>query len=94
MANKYSTILYNISVKNKKVQSELLHRKKHARVCYISMTAVIEMWELATRSNLLLFLYRSNRSQMFDKINVFRNFTKFSGKHLCWSLRLADLQLY
>ena len=31
-------------------------------------------------------LIRSSRSQMFFKIGVLKNFTLFTGKHLCWSL--------
>ena len=29
---------------------------------------------------------RSSRPEVFCKKDVFRNFTKFKGKHLCWSL--------
>ena len=35
---------------------------------------------------------RSNRSQMFLKIDVLRNFESFTRKHLCWSLFLIKLQ--
>ena len=35
---------------------------------------------------------RSNRSQMFFKISVLRNFAIFTGKHLYWSLFLIKLQ--
>ena len=35
---------------------------------------------------------RSSRSQMFFKIGVLKNFTKFTGKELCWSLFLINLQ--
>ena len=37
--------------------------------------------------------YRSNRAQMLFKIGVFRNFAKFTGKRLCWSLFLIKLQV-
>ena len=37
--------------------------------------------------------YRSNRSQMLFKIGVSRNFAKFTGKRLCWSLFLIKLQV-
>ena len=50
-------------------------------------------------STLKLFkLYRSSRSQMLFEIDVLKNFSNFTGKHLCWSLFLiklqAGLQLY
>ena len=31
---------------------------------------------------------------MFFEINVLKKFTKFTGKHLCWSLFLIILQAY
>ena len=34
---------------------------------------------------------RSSRSQMLFKIGVLKNFTIFTGKHLCWSLFLIKL---
>ena len=30
--------------------------------------------------------FRNNRSEVFSKIGVFKNFPKFPGKHLCQSL--------
>ena len=33
-------------------------------------------------------IIKSNRFKMFFKIGVFKNFTIFTGKHLCWSLFL------
>ena len=36
-------------------------------------------------------IVRSSRSQMFLKIGVFKNFTIFTGKQLCWSLFLIKL---
>ena len=38
--------------------------------------------------------YRSSRLQMLYKISVLKNFAKFTGKHLCWSLFFRGLQLY
>ena len=37
---------------------------------------------------------RSSRSQMFFKVDVFKNFAIFTGKHLCWSLFLIKLQAF
>ena len=42
-----------------------------------------------------LFLYNTSRSsclQIFLKIGIFKSFTNFTGKHLCWSLFLKNLQ--
>ena len=44
--------------------------------------------ELAEEDNDII---RSSRFQMFLKIGVFKNFTTFTGKHLCWSLFLIKL---
>ena len=32
------------------------------------------------------WFFRTSHSQMFSKIGVSQNFTKFTGKHPCWSL--------
>ena len=40
---------------------------------------------------LRLLLSRSSRSQMFFKIDVLKNFSIFTGKHLCWSLFFIKL---
>ena len=37
---------------------------------------------------------RSIRSQMFFKIGILKNFTIFTGKHLCWSVSLIKLQTF
>ena len=37
--------------------------------------------------------HKSNRSQMFFKIGVLKNFAKFTGKHLCWSWFLIKLHV-
>ena len=37
---------------------------------------------------------RSSRLQMFFKIDVVKNFVKFTGKHLCWSLYLINLLVF
>ena len=37
---------------------------------------------------------RSSRSQMFYKTSVLKNFENFTGKYLCWSLFLIELQTY
>ena len=34
----------------------------------------------------------SSRAQMFFKIGVLKRFANFTGKHLCWSLFLKNLQ--
>ena len=35
---------------------------------------------------------KSSRSQMFFGIDVLKNFTRFTRKHLCWNLFLIKLQ--
>ena len=37
---------------------------------------------------------RSSRSQMSFKIEIFKNFAIFTGKHLCWSLFVIKLPAY
>ena len=41
--------------------------------------------------HVLLAVITSSRLQMFFKISAFKNFTNFTGKHLCWS---GGLQAY
>ena len=41
---------------------------------------------------MILSVNRSNRSQMFFKIGVLKNFAKFTEKDLCWSLFLVKLE--
>ena len=43
-------------------------------------------------SFLLSFAYRSICWQTFFKIGALKNFTNFTGKHLCWSIILVKLQ--
>ena len=52
-----------------------------------------QQWRVWTRRDLdrvqskyFLKMYRSNRPEVFCKKGVVRNFTKFTGKHLCQSL--------
>ena len=37
-------------------------------------------------------IFRSSRTQMFFKVGVLKRFANFTGKHLCWSLFLKNLQ--
>ena len=37
---------------------------------------------------------RSSHSQMFFKIDIFKNLKNFTGKHQCWSLFLIKLQAW
>ena len=41
-----------------------------------------------------LLHFRSSRLRMFFKIGVVKNFTKFTGKQMCWSLFLIRLQAW
>ena len=38
--------------------------------------------------------FKSSRSQMSFKIDVFKNFAIFTGKHLCWSFFVIKLPAY
>ena len=40
------------------------------------------------------FLVEKQLSEVFYKINVFKNFAKFTGKQLCWSLFLIKLKAW
>ena len=47
-------------------------------------------------SKILNSTYRSSRPEVFCKKDVFKNFAKFTGKHLCQSLffnKVAGLRL-
>ena len=49
--------------------------------------STISFWKCKWRVVLLvIFLFRSSRPEVFYKTGVLRNFTKFTGKHLCQSL--------
>ena len=39
-------------------------------------------------------VHKSNQLQMFFKIGALKNFAIFTGKGLCWSLLLINLQTY
>ena len=46
--------------------------------------------------NFICSIFRSSRPEVFCKKGVLRNFTKFTGKHLCQSLffnKVADVRL-
>ena len=42
----------------------------------------------------LLSLFRSSHRKCSVKKSVLKNFTNFTGKHLCWSLFLISLQVF
>ena len=64
------------------------------RVCWMisnllfAIVIMIMHWAHVVR---LISTLRSSRSQMFFRIDVLKNFSNFTGKHLCWS---TGLQLY
>ena len=51
---------------------------------YVSCNDHCDWWLLQE----IFIIFRSSRTQMFFKTGVIRNFTIFTGKHLCWSLFL------
>ena len=70
---------------NNRPSSKFLYWILH---CFISIAKLLKKQSirpkviLPTRATLT----RNNRSQMFFKISVLKNFAIFTGKHLCWSL--------
>ena len=61
----------------------------HLWPCFVLFNG---FFQSAERSSCLCF--RSILLQMLFKIGVPKNFTNFTGKHLCWSLLSQGLQLY
>ena len=42
----------------------------------------------------ILQQFKNNHSQIFFKIGVLKNFAIFTGKHMCWSLFLIEMQTF
>ena len=64
---------------------------------YSSLFKAYFMKSFAAAKSSLVFIKnrcRGSRSHMFFKIGVLKNFTIFTGKHLCWSLFLIKLQAF
>ena len=60
-----------------------------------SVNPKIESFRLVCKLHYLQFgfqIYRSSRPQMFFGTGAFKNFTMFTGKRLCWSLFLINIQ--
>ena len=49
----------------------------------LSLLFYLSMVVYQRREVRILFTFRSSRPEMFYKKGVFRNFAKFTGKHLC-----------
>ena len=68
--------------------------------CVIKLTLQSVKVSSSSKSSLLfaiVYWCETNRSsllQMLFKIDVLKNFTYFTGKHLCWSLFLINLQAW
>ena len=55
---------------------------------------MLTMYSIAINCERALQCKFERRSQMFFKIDVLKNFANFTGKHLCWSLFLIQLQAW
>ena len=85
-------------------QQALLFPALQTRTSQQSITA--NLWPLTTHiyhvmiivtggfsnKSFFIIIFRSSCMQMFFKTGVIRNFSLFTGKHLCWSLFLIKLQ--
>ena len=49
---------------------------------FASISSVVQVWAAK-----VIYSYRGNRPKVFCKKGVLENFAKFTGKHLCWSLK-------
>ena len=54
--------------------------------CINTMTLLLTMNTFQRLGYFYIMFFRSNRSQMFFKFGVLKNFANFTGKHRCWSL--------
>ena len=57
-------------------------------------TKNLNIWRTKRSLSFLIGGLQKQRSQLFLKISVLKNFTIFQGKHLCWSLFLIKLQAW
>ena len=58
---------------------------------HIRTSRMVIFWEIVNVFQSLTIVCRSSRQEVFLKKDVLRNFAKFTGKHLCQSLRPANL---
>ena len=75
--------------KNNKISDEYYLNIKKAKVS--SEKAGIELWikinnQLSFENHISFFCWKASEAEVFCKKGVLRNFTKFTGKHLCQNL--------
>ena len=76
-------------------------------ICYIYYLYLYNLYSISYTCHIInMYIYislymwsyvaydKSSRSQMFFKIDVFKNFAMFTTKDLCWSLFLIKLQVW
>ena len=51
-------------------------------------------WRRSANNGCKTVHFRSSCLQVFNKIGVLKNFARFTGKHLCWSIFLIKLQRF
>ena len=97
MAFLYTTAVLLITlifyIKNKKtVDLKLQHRIRRNN----SFSRYLEIAKSKKWINVTIFVryYLSGRPKVFCKKSVLVNFSKFTGKHLCWSVFLIKLQVW
>ena len=85
-----------------KQSKEIKHGKEGLKnfdiCCFVILAAITEVLFLERRLSTRLYRqptlrFRSSCSQIFIEISVLKNFAIFTGKHLCWSLFLRNLQV-
>ena len=68
----------------------IFHTFFYCFCCYFEETNV--RWVNFNFSQFHEHIFRSSHSQIFFKIGVLKSLRNFTGKHLCWSLFLKNLQ--
>ena len=63
------------------------NQQRYKKAYVLTVNKVLSESKNACQQDILR-KYRRSCSQMFLKISVLKNFTIFTGKHLCWSLVL------
>ena len=82
----------------KKFQNEMKDKKKFKGKAYVASFTLSLSFSCLRGILVELFLhrsklmYRSSRPEVFCKLGTLRNFTKFTGKHLCQGLFLNKVE--
>ena len=76
------------------VHAKLKNKKLDLWVRHWNLTPSYNLRPLGRCNSELLKKSKSSRSQIIFEINSFKNFAKFTGKHLFWGLFLMKLQAF